>query len=125
MSTGSSNTRSSRCALAAIAAAASSPSSSTRDVPTSRPSALKKAKHIAPPTRTASAVSSILSMTPILSETLAPPSTTTNGRWGSVSSLPSISSSRVSNSPATAGSRWATPSVEACARWAAPKASLT
>ena len=64
-------------------------------------------------------------MTPILSDTLAPPSTTTNGRSGSLSSLPSISSSRVISSPATAGRQWAMPSVEACARCAAPKASLT
>ncbi len=75
--------------------------------------------------RIASAVLPSASSTPILSATLAPPSTATNGRAGSSRSEPSSSSSRSMSSPAYAGSRCATPSVEACARCAEPNASFT
>ena len=64
-------------------------------------------------------------MTPILSVTLAPPTTATNGRAGDSSSADSVDTSRSSRWPAAAGSRCATPSVDACARCAAPNASLT
>ena len=50
------------------------------------PCARKKLKHIAPPIRIASAISRKRSITPILSLTLAPPRTTTNGCSGSSSS---------------------------------------
>ncbi len=113
------------CAAASACRATSRLSSSTRDVPVAMPCARRKVKHMAPPISTSSASSSILVTTPTLSETLAPPSSTTNGRAGSVSRPPRARSSASMSRPATAGSRCATPSVEAWARWAAPKASLT
>ena len=57
----------------------STPSSSTSELPVSRPSALKKLKHIAPPIRISSAKPRKRSITPSLSDTLAPPSTMTSG----------------------------------------------
>ena len=80
-----------------------------------------------PPMISVSTLSSRLSMTPILSVTLAPPRMATKGRSGLVMALP-----RIVESPSPSGSRrppdgrnLATPSVEAWARWAVPKASLT
>ena len=67
----------------ARARAGSTPSSSHSESPTSWPWALKNGKHIAPPIRTASARSRNASSTPILSVTLAPPTTATSGRCGS------------------------------------------
>ena len=64
-------------------------------------------------------------MTPILSATLTPPITTTNGRAGLSSRLAKASSSASSSSPAAEGSCCAIPTVDACARCTAPKASCT
>ena len=90
------------------------------------PWARKKLKHIAPPIRSASAVSRNLSISAILSDTLAPPSTTTSGRFGDSTIPRRVVTSRSSSSPATAGrSRSGTPTVDAWARWTAPKASST
>ncbi len=52
-------------------------SSSTIDAPTSPPLALSSVKHIPPPMSMASTLGRRFSMTPSLSETLAPPRTTT------------------------------------------------
>ena len=90
------------------------------------PCARKNEKHIAPPIRSASAVSRKRSISAILSVTFAPPSTTTSGRSGASTIERSVTTSRSSSRPATAGRRnCATPAVEAWARWAAPKASFT
>ena len=67
--------------------AASTLSSSTSESPVSRPSALKKLKHIAPPIRISCAESRKRSITPILSVTLAPPRTMISGRSGSSRTL--------------------------------------
>ena len=60
-----------------------------------------------------------------LSLTLAPPSTATNGRWGSPSTLSKAWISAANSSPAADGRNSATIAVEAWARWAVPNASLT
>ena len=100
-------------------------SSSCRDAPTARPSATRKVKAIAPPIRIESASWVSRSMTPILSATLTPPITTTNGRAGLSSRFAKASSSASSSSPAADGSCCAIPTVDACARCTAPKASCT
>ena len=58
-------------------------SGSNSESPIGWPWAARNVKHIAPPMTSASTMSSSASMTPSLSETLAPPSTATNGRFGS------------------------------------------
>ena len=78
-----------------------------------------------PPMMMVSALSSRLLMTPILSLTLAPPSTATKGRLGSFSAPPMTSSSLATSRPDTAGRYAATPAVEAWARCTVPKASDT
>ncbi len=101
-------------------------SSSTREVPTSSPIALKKVQAIAPPIRIASTVGSSASIKSIFPEILAPPITATNGRFGLVSAWPRYSSSFSMRNPETAGfSNCATPAVLACARCAEPNASFT
>ena len=125
MSDGSTNSHAASAAAVSTRAAMSAVPSSIFERPTSAPPAASSGKHMAPPTRSASATVSIFSMTPILSDTLAPPSSTTKGRAGSASSRPRISSSRAMSRPATPGSTSGTPTVEACARWAVPKASFT
>ena len=70
-------------------------------------------------------VSSSASMTPSLSLTLAPPSTATNGRLGSLRIRSSTSTSRCSRRPIADGTNRGGPTIEAWARWDAPKASLT
>ena len=62
-----------------ISFARSSLSSSTKESPTSYPRAFQNVNIIAPPIRKRSAFFIKFSMTPILSDTLAPPSMTTNG----------------------------------------------
>ena len=83
-SSGSSRIVSLFSASASTRFAASTPSSSTSELPVSRPSALKKLKHIAPPIRISSAKPRKRSITPSLSVTLAPPRTTISGRFGIV-----------------------------------------
>ena len=100
-------------------------SSSTSESPMAMPCAAKKVLAMPPPIRILSAFFSRLSMTPILSEILAPPRMATKGRSGFSMALPRKAISFSISRPATAGIRRATPSVEACARWAEPKASFT
>jgi hypothetical protein len=64
-------------------------------------------------------------MSATLSETFAPPSTTTSGRSGDSTMPRRVVTSRSSSSPAADGRCLVTPAVLAWARWAAPKASLT
>ena len=75
-------------------------SSSSSDVPTSCPCALRKVKHIPPPISSLSTLGSRASMTASLSETFDPPSTTTYGRSGSSVSRRSTSTSRSTSQPA-------------------------
>ena len=61
---------------------------SSREVPTSLPMALKKVYAMPPPMMTVSHLSMRLLMTPILSETFAPPRMATRGRFGFSSAPP-------------------------------------
>ena len=61
-----------------------------------------------PPITRVSAVLIRLAITASLSDTLAPPSTTTYGRAGSSVSCFSTSTSALTRPPAALGSRWAT-----------------
>ena len=63
-------------------AASSSWSSSTSDLPTSRPRALRNVNDIPPPMTRMSTFSISASSTEIFDETLAPPTTAANGRSG-------------------------------------------
>ena len=65
------------------------------------------------------------SRTPILSLTLAPPSTATSGRAGDSSRPPRAASSASTRKPATDGRKRVTPSVDACARCDTPNPSST
>jgi hypothetical protein len=80
---------------------------------------------MAPPMRIVSAASRKRSISATLSDTFAPPSTTTSGRSGDSTMPRSVVTSRSSSSPAADGRCAATPAVLACARCAAPKASFT
>ena len=89
--------------------------------------ALKNVYAIAPPTSTAEALGSRFSIAATLSETFAPPSTTTNGLAGLVSaSLRNLISFSTRN-PETLGPFTAlgTATMDASGRWQVPKASLT
>mmetsp|Transcript_33380 Transcript_33380/g.68148 ORF Transcript_33380/g.68148 Transcript_33380/m.68148 type:complete len:265 (+) Transcript_33380:154-948(+) len=101
-------------------------SSSTREVPTSRPLALRKVKTMPPPMMILSHLSRRASRTVILEETLDPPTMAAMG-FSPLEMAPSrYSSSLARRNPDTEGERnLVTPSVEAWARWAVPKASLT
>mmetsp|Transcript_22581 Transcript_22581/g.35318 ORF Transcript_22581/g.35318 Transcript_22581/m.35318 type:complete len:228 (-) Transcript_22581:747-1430(-) len=70
-------------ALASSSLASSSLSSSTREDPTSRPRALRKVKTMPPPMMSLSHFSIRESITPILEETLEPPTMAAKGRLGS------------------------------------------
>mmetsp|Transcript_19365 Transcript_19365/g.33228 ORF Transcript_19365/g.33228 Transcript_19365/m.33228 type:complete len:254 (-) Transcript_19365:571-1332(-) len=113
-------------ALARTSLAVSTKSSSTREVPTLRPLALRKVKTIPPPMMIFSHLSRRASRTVILEETLDPPTMAAMG-FSPVAIAPSrYSSSLARRNPETEGWRnLVTPSVEAWARWAVPKASLT
>mmetsp|Transcript_14279 Transcript_14279/g.21846 ORF Transcript_14279/g.21846 Transcript_14279/m.21846 type:complete len:253 (-) Transcript_14279:530-1288(-) len=113
-------------ALARTALAVSTKSSSTREVPTLRPLALRKVKTIPPPMMILSHLSTRASRTVILDETLDPPTMAAMGFSPPLTAPSRYSSSLARRNPETAGLRnLVTPSVEACARWAVPKASLT
>ena len=99
-SSGSSRIVSLPSASSSTRLADSTPSSSTSELPVSRPSALKKLKHIAPPIRISSAKPRKRSITPSLSVTLAPPRTMTSGRCGSSRTAVSSTTSRSSSRPA-------------------------
>ena len=90
-------------AFAMISLASSMLSASSKDVPISRPCALKKVYAMPPPMIRESHLSRRFVMTPILSETFAPPRIATNGRSGSSSALPMKPSSLPIKKPATAG----------------------
>mmetsp|Transcript_41888 Transcript_41888/g.103097 ORF Transcript_41888/g.103097 Transcript_41888/m.103097 type:complete len:210 (+) Transcript_41888:316-945(+) len=113
-------------ALASRSLARSSLSSSTREEPVLRPRALRKVKTMPPPMTSLSQVARRDSMTPILDDTLEPPTMAAKGLLGSATAPWRYSSSFSRRRPATAGERWsATPAVDPWARWAVPKASLT
>mmetsp|Transcript_20932 Transcript_20932/g.29541 ORF Transcript_20932/g.29541 Transcript_20932/m.29541 type:complete len:232 (-) Transcript_20932:541-1236(-) len=113
-------------AFSMTALAVSTKSSSTREVPTSRPLALRKVKTIPPPMMTLSHLSRRASRTVILEETLDPPTIAAMGVFPLETAPSRYSSSLASKKPETEGERnLVTPSVEAWARWAVPKASLT
>ena len=99
---------------------------SSSEAPTSWPWAARKVKHMPPPTSRVSTLSSSASITPSLSDTLAPPRTATNGRPGRlqqpVEDLDLLGQHAAR--PPRAGTRGG-PTIEAWARWAAPKASST
>ena len=81
--------------------------------PTSKPLALKNVYAIPPPRSNVSTLSSKASITPILSETFAPPIIAINGLSGlSIVFLKKSISFSIKN-PATAGKYAATPDVEA------------
>src|SRR2546422_247719 len=75
-------------ARATTALARSTLSRSTSDPPTPKPRARKNVFAMAPPTRTSSTLGNRVSMTSILPEILAPPSTATKGRRGRSSASP-------------------------------------
>src|SRR3989454_2298408 len=75
-------------ARATTALARSTLSRSTSDPPTPKPRARKNVFAMAPPTRISSTLGNSVSMTSILPEILAPPSTATKGRRGRSSASP-------------------------------------
>ena len=64
-------------------------------------------------------------MTPILSDTFAPPKTTPYGRSGFCVSFFNTSTSAATKVPATCGKSLGRSKTEACLRWTAPKPSPT
>ena len=80
---------------------------------------------IPPPIINVSTLSNKLSITPILSETFAPPSIAINGLSGLLIAFPKTVNSFSIKNPDTAGKYAAIPAVEACALCAAPNASFT
>ncbi len=86
----------------------SSWSSSSRLEPTSWPCALRKVKHMPPPTSSVSTLGSSASITDSLSLTFEPPSTTAYGRSGSSVRRRSTSTSVATSGPAACVSRSAT-----------------
>ena len=125
VSTGSINFTPLFFAFSIASLAKSSLSNSHNEFPTSYPCALKNVYAIPPPIINVSTFSSKLSITPILSDTLAPPNIATNGLSGLFNAFPKNLSSFSIKNPDTAGKYSATPAVEACALCAAPKASFT
>mmetsp|Transcript_3307 Transcript_3307/g.4944 ORF Transcript_3307/g.4944 Transcript_3307/m.4944 type:complete len:221 (+) Transcript_3307:161-823(+) len=101
-------------ALAITALAVSMKSSSTREVPTPRPFALRKVKTIPPPMITLSHLSRSASRTVILEETLDPPTIAAIGFFPLVTAPSRYSSSFARRNPPTDGLRYlVTPSVDA------------
>jgi len=83
---------------------------------------------MAPPTRIVSALVSRCSIAAILSETLAPPSTTTKGLAGLARASERNRISFSTRNPETRGlpaSAVGTATIEASGRWQVPKASFT
>ena len=100
-------------------------SGSQSDIPTSYPCALKNVYDIPPPMNSVSTLSNKASITPILSDTFAPPTIAINGLTGlSIVFFKKSISFSIKN-PATAGKYDATPVVDACALCAEPNASFT
>mmetsp|Transcript_2575 Transcript_2575/g.3736 ORF Transcript_2575/g.3736 Transcript_2575/m.3736 type:complete len:232 (-) Transcript_2575:611-1306(-) len=101
-------------ALAMTSLAVSTKSSSTREVPTLRPLALRKVKTIPPPMMIFSHLSRRASRTVILEETLDPPTMAAIGFSPEVIAPSRYSSSLARRNPETEGERnLVTPSVEA------------
>ena len=95
------------------------------NVPILCPCALQNVYAIPPPITNVSTLSNKFSITPILSDTFAPPSIATNGCAGFSNAPPKNSNSFSIKNPDTAGKYEATPVVELCALCAVPNASLT
>ena len=125
VSTGSINLTPFSFALAINSVAKSNLSNSQIESPTPYPWALKNVYAIPPPIISVSTFSNKLSITPILSETFAPPRIATNGLSGLDIAFPRNFNSFSIKNPDTAGKYAATPAVEACALCAAPNASFT
>mmetsp|Transcript_198 Transcript_198/g.859 ORF Transcript_198/g.859 Transcript_198/m.859 type:complete len:256 (+) Transcript_198:40-807(+) len=114
ISTGRMSSLSSFSAFAITALAVSMKSSSTREVPTSRPLAFRKVKTIPPPMITLSHLSRSASRTVILDETFDPPTIAAIGFSPPVTAPSRYSSSFARRNPPTDGLRYlVTPSVEA------------
>ena len=96
--------------------AVSTRSASSRLRPTSRPWALRKVLAMPPPISSRSTRSIRFCSTASFDDTLAPPTTATNGRRGFSRAWPIVTISFSIRRPATAGRWWARPSVDACAR---------
>ena len=73
----------------------------------------------------ASTLSTKFSITPILSETLAPPNIETKGRLGLSKTPDIVSTSFLIKNPHYEGSNFVTLTNEACSLWQTPNASLT
>ena len=99
-STGRTTRTSFLAAVARIRRASSTRSGSARLLPIALPCASRKVFAIPPPRTSMSTNESRWSMTPILSDTFAPPRIAANGRSGFSSSFESISISRSIRSPA-------------------------
>ena len=87
-------------ARASTSLAKSACSASYSDVPIVPPRTDRNVKAMPPPIRIVSALSSMCSITPILSETFAPPSTSTYGFSGADLTRSSASTSRAIKKPA-------------------------
>ena len=100
---------------------------STRDDPTGTSWAARNVYAIAPPMMRALTRVRRASITPILSDTFAPPSTATYGRSGFSMRAPSFFSSVFTRKPAARRpAKWfGTRATEASPRWQVPNASLT
>ena len=112
-------------ALAIISLARSNLSSSTRDLPTSRPLDFKKVFAMAPTITRVSTFSNRFSITPILSETFEPPRIAAKGFSGFLRASSKYLISFSTKRPAQEGKNSVTPTFEAWALWAVPKASFT
>src|SRR5699024_9358312 len=99
-------------------------SSSNNDNPISLPCALKNVYAIPPPIITLSAIFNKFSITPILSETLAPPKIATKGRSGLFTTPPINLISLSIKNPDAVSTLDAMPTLDACSRCAVPNASL-
>ena len=103
VSTGSINFTPFVLAFSISSFASSSLSNSHSDFPTSYPCALKNVYAIPPPIINVSTFSNRLSITPILSDTFAPPNIATNGLSGLFNASPKNFSSFSIKNPDTAG----------------------
>ena len=115
VSTGNINLTPFSSAFFIAAKAKSTLSGSHKEFPTPYPCALKNVYAIPPPTINVSTLSNKLSITPILSETFAPPNMAIKGLLGLFIVSPKTLSSFSIKNPATAGKNLAIPAVEACA----------
>ena len=89
---------------------------STKDLPIFLPCAARKVKTMPPPIAMIFTFSRKLEITPILSETFAPPKTTPYGRDGFLVNFSSTSTSAATKSPAAWGNIFANSYTDACLR---------